>query len=425
MENINIRRSTSNNDSKGLKTLLNHIFNPEKVGDLAETFFYHLPGMKPDYWFLAEDTLTSQLISSFTLIPWVWEYKGVELKIAEMGLVGTDENYRGKGLMKLLNKEFDKTIEEEKFDLAVIQGIPGFYHRFGYYYALAMENHINLFLDSLPEIEGGEKSFNFRLANEYDIPFLLKEDSEFRKQYSISVKRDEPAWKYILTNGKSTDYGSDVWIMENSSIGKKYYFRIQLQGFGTGLILNETSENMEVSSLKSLLSFCRKLAIERSKPYIRINMHNESGIGKYAISLGTTESLSYAWQIKIHNKLNFLKKIKPILEKRLTSSSLNNVTGNLRLDFYLEKIDILFENGKIKSISTGNQDIVKNTFCISADLFPALCLGHRSWKELQHVRPDIFPEPLYVNPVADADNISGQLIDILFPKSKSWVYLQY
>jgi predicted acetyltransferase len=62
---------------------------------------------------------------SFILKRWEWEIEGVRLKVAEMGIVGTQEPHRGKGFMGMLAREFDRTLLDEGWDLAVIQGIPG------------------------------------------------------------------------------------------------------------------------------------------------------------------------------------------------------------------------------------------------------------------------------------------------------------
>jgi predicted N-acetyltransferase YhbS len=148
-----IRRAEASDDATQLHALFSDVFHPEDIGTLAETMFHHLPRMKRKYWFIAEEKETSKIVSAFALIPWTWELEGIKLRVAEMGIVGTQEKHRGRGLMRLLNTEFDKTLNDEKFDLAVIQGIPGFYHQFGYYYAIPLENHINMPLHLIPEKE--------------------------------------------------------------------------------------------------------------------------------------------------------------------------------------------------------------------------------------------------------------------------------
>jgi predicted acetyltransferase len=119
------------------------------------------------------------------------EMKGIRLKTAEMGLVGTLKEHRGRGLMKLLNLEFDKTLHEEQFDIAVIQGIPGFYHKLGYHYAVSLENSINIPLAHIDCWPDTGTEYSFRLATSEDIPFLMKEDEKYRKTYLLSVVRQE------------------------------------------------------------------------------------------------------------------------------------------------------------------------------------------------------------------------------------------
>jgi hypothetical protein len=425
MNNYIIRKAIKKNDDKNLNTLMTKVFYPEEVGPLAEVMFNHLPGMKSDYWYIAEEKATAEMVAAFTLIPWMWEMEGIKLKVAEMGLVGTLSEHRGRGLMKMLNLEFDKTLEEENFDLAVIQGIPGFYHKFGYHYSLAMENHINIPLKSLPEVRDFKDNYHFQKANIGDIPFLLKEDEKYRSSYLITSVRNESNWKYLLTQSLNTDYGSEIWIMD-SPTGLRYYFKILLKGFGTGLIISEISENIPADEMYAALHFCRQLAIERRKPYIRLNLHNESDVVSRILSNEISKSKSYAWQIKIPDKLALLTKMIPLLEKRIISSEFAGITGKLRLNLFTETFDICWNEGHISKIESNSGDEPDYTFCVCSELFESLILGHRSWEELQHIRPDVSPELIYIIPTEESlSDKTGLIIDVLFPPRRSWIYSEY
>jgi predicted N-acetyltransferase YhbS len=419
-----VRRAQSEKDSIQLRDLFNEVFFPEKVGVFAETIFHHLPRMEKKFWFMVEEEATSKIVSAFALIPWVWEYEGVKLKVAEMGVVGTLERYRGRGFMRMLNQEFEQTFEEEQFDISVIQGIPGFYNHFGYYYAVELENHIDVPLFILPnEIKA---NFTFRLCDHDDVAFLLKQDEIYRQSFSISSYRDQENWHYLLSDSLKTEYGSEFWIVENSDQTEKYYCRVPQEGFGHGLIVSEVSEDITQEAFTSLFVFLKEKAQKQEKPYIRLNLHNESNAAKMAISMGAKIGRPYAWQVKVPNKVRFLEKIKPILEKRVNASAFRNYSGILRLDLFKESVDLGWEGGRLISIKKGNKEEVENTFCIPTDLFPALSMGYKTWRELQAVRPDIFPSNQYLRmkPYETPDE-SGLFIDILFPKSKSWVYEQY
>ncbi|MBN2274313.1 MAG: GNAT family N-acetyltransferase [Bacteroidales bacterium] len=420
-----IRRATKNNDDKRLKSLYRSIFLTEDVGGLAEVMYNHYPVMKKEYWVVAEEKASQQMVSAIALIPWTWEINGVRLRAAEMGLVGTLDEHRGRGLQKLLNAEFDLTLKDEQYDLAVIQGIPGFYHKFGYHYAVALENHINLPLDKIPgHTDNG--NYTFRLADKKDIPFLMKEDDRYRSHYLLSSVRDEQHWEYMMSYGLKTDCGAEYWIMQDLTQGEQYYCKIPWVGFGTGLIVSEVSEDISLTALHRMLSFCRQKAVERNKPYIRFNLHNESTAAEAIMALGIPTGRPYAWQVKIVDKINFLIKLKPILEKRIADSVFKGYSGIYRVNFYNEVIDMHWEKGCLKSVTSGGEGESPHTYCIGNDLFPSLVLGHRSWEELQYFRPDASPQLLNILPTFESLNDkTGLLTGTLFPACKSWIYQQY
>jgi len=419
-----IRRAQSHNDYKNIIKLLNIAFYPEKVDYLAEVFMEFLPGTEDKYWFIAEEKETGNIVSSFTLIPWQWEIQGIKLKVAEMGLVATDENHRGKGLMKMLNQEYDTTLFKEGFDLSVIQGIPGFYYKFGYHYALPMENHLNVSLGNIKN-EFDANEFKVKLAELSDISFLISEDKKYRKANYISSFRKNEDWEFILSNeGKSTEYGSEILIFESQL--EKFYCRILPNGFGKGFIVSELSESISKIAFENLLSYLKEKAKKAKKPFVRFNIDENSDCEKMLEDFGVMKSKSYAWQIKISNKLDFLKKLKSILENRIENSEFNKFSKILRLDFYKETIDLKFENGKINEFLFCSENEPDFSFNIPEDLFTSLVLGHRNWVELQENRPDIGSMLLYLDPEENPmEDISVKLIEVLFPKHKSWIKLHY
>lgn len=409
-----MRRAESTDDAKQLHDLFNQVFYPEEVGVFADTIFHHFPGMKKEYWFIAEEKKTNHIVSGFVLLPWTWVFEGIHLKVAEMGIVGTHKEHRGKGIMKILNSEFDATLKEQGFHLAVIQGIAGFYHQFGYFYSVPLENHINLSLHLIPGKQG-DTSYTFRYAEERDIPFLMGEDTIYRSHFSLACLRSESVWKYLLVESRKTIYGSEFWIMEQKNHGEKIYFRIPNSGFGAGLIVSECSEQITLEAMESLLVFCKEKAIERNKPYIRLNLHNESTLGKMVIYIaGGKGGTPYAWQIKIPDFSRILTTISPILEKRIKASCFTNFSGKLRLDFFKTKLDCTWKNGMLKTVTRGEGES-EYILYIKADLFPPLCLGYRTRLELRTNRPDIFTN----------SHKSALLVDTLFPGIKSWIHEQY
>jgi predicted N-acetyltransferase YhbS len=413
MSEYQYRRAESPADSGRLRELFDAVFHPEDVGALAETLFRHFPGMEPKYWFLAEERSSRRLVAGFALIPWTWEIEGARLRVAEMGIVGTLEGHRGKGLMRALNREFDRALADEGFDLAIIQGIPGFYRQFGFYYALPLENHINMPLHLIPD-EAGEGSSRFRLAGEADIPWLLRQEEACRRAFSIAAVRDAANWQYLLTHNRQTPCASEFWILEERNLERTAYFRVPEKGFGTGLIVSEISESIDHPSLARVLAFCRQKAVERGKPYIRLNLHADSDPGRMAISMGAVPGNCYAWQVKVPDLARLLRRMAPVLEDRLQRSPCAGYSGVLRLGLHRSAVDLVWQEGRLQT-GEASEGMAVHAFAVAADLLPPLLLGHRTWKELRHIRPDVFPHSA----------MGALLVETLFPACRSWIHQQY
>lgn len=149
-------------------------------------------------------------------------------------------------------------------------------------------------------------------------------------------------------------------------------------------------------------------------------------MGKIVRAMGAPKSRPYAWQVKIPNRLRFLKKMTPVLEQRLAGSRFPHYTGTLRFNFFDDGIDLAWTDGKLNDVRPAEGEDCNAMISMTDDLFAMFCLGHRSWDEIQYIRPDIFPDLLYVAPdVCPASGQSARLVEALFPKRKSWVYCQY
>ena len=236
----------------------------------------------------------------------------------------------------------------------------------------------------------------------------------YRQSFSLSTFRNKAHWHYLLTESQKTEYGSEFWIVEHKSKAELFYCRIPQEGFGSGLIVSEVSEGITFDALKALFSFCKQKAEEREKPYLRLNLHNHSTAGRIAVSMGAKPGTPYAWQIRIPNPIRLLTTLSPLLEGRIQASSFKHFSGTFRLNFFKSAIDLHWKDGRLGNVHAADGDC-QHSFTISTQMFPALCLGHRTWQELRHIHPDIFP----------GSDGSAAFIETLFPTSKSWIYQQY
>lgn len=418
------RRAELEKDAPRLHAFFDAVFGEEaQVGLFAENLFRHHPDVEGRSWYLAEDAESGELASACALIPWCWRMENVRLKVAEMAIVGTGEKHRNRGLMRRLRTELMETVRDEGFDLVVIEGIPGFYDRLGFRYALPLCSHVELPLQAVST--DMPQGITVRPVTTDDIPFLIGEDDAFAKVNSISSVRKKEHWLYMLNEGQETECGSDFLIFQDGD-GKKGYARIPRHGFGDGLIVSEASEGLSRRMAVGLLCHSRRLAEERGKPYIRFDLHPDAPLSRLVVESGGTAEVPYAWQVAIPDRFRLLTRMVPVLEKRLAAGPFRGYSGEVRLDFFSDSLDLVWRKGRLEEIRPGGEVPPAVHFCVHKELFPALCLGHRSWRELRRDRPDIFPALAHVGPrVCRAEDITGALIDTLFPARRSWINLQF
>lgn len=394
------RHITDNSNISGIKTLFNQVFKDEAVDRLAEITTLNMPALQS--WYIYEDK--EKVISALAQIEWNISMGGTPLKVWEQGIVGSLEEYRGQGLIRDLNKRLDEEAINLGVDMIIIQGIPDFYHKFSYRYAIELENHINL---KLNDIQGESPNNLFRVATEDDIELLLEHDNKYRGDFFIRSHRNSKDWTYQFKYGIETEYSAEVLIFE-----ELYFVKIQHDGFGEGLIVSELSENIPLEKLQIVLSHLKMLALEREKPYIRFNLPTTSRLTEKIKTLGGIIEDTYAWQVKILNPADFLEKIKPHLEVRLLDSKFSKYSGGFNMIINNICYQLKIENSTITEITTENLIEEVPGLTIPRDLFEPLILGHRSWRRLHDCRPDMFSH----------SKESGELADTLFPEESNWLY---
>jgi predicted acetyltransferase len=420
MDNYIYTQASNQNELNQLVTLFNTVFSPEKVGELAQILTDHFPEFDFSNWYVVKDKNTEAIVSGFTSLPWQWSFEGIALKVAELGILGTYNEHRNKGLFKINNQHFEEDLKTQDYDLAVIQGIPGIYHRLGYHYSLPMENHSEVPLYAIAD----DLPIDIREANAEDIPFLLEEETNFNQSLNIASVRKAEHWDYILFHGKKTEYASRVFIIND--LDKQYYLRILDAGFGTGLTVSEASILMPSHIQQATFSFLKLEAKKLNKSYLRLNLPDSHPFVRAAQNYGATIRPSYAWQIKVLDVRKFIGKISSVLEQRLQNSSYAGITAITSINCYQFQININWQNGLITDINTAQADEATHTISIPEHLLSSLLLGYRSWREMQHLHPDVFPADQYLRlSSTQPSELSGEFFDALFPKLNNWINYQY
>lgn len=380
------------------------------IAPLTRSLILHHPDTRPEYWLFVEDRAAGRIVCSLALIPWTWRYDDVMLKAGEMAIVGTAEDYRRRGLVRALDRQFKTLLHEGEFDLSHIQGIPYFYRQFGYDYAIPLEGGWRLALDQIPGALGS--GFQFRRATAGDLPHLMRLFDEAAAALDISATRSEAVWRYLLEHNPQTETAREYWIVEDADATLIGYWCIELRGFGEGLNVCETSTLSQAAGV-ALFPFLKQLAAERNKRYIRLNLPANTTLIDIARAWGGQDVGTYAWQIHIPDIPRLLRRLAPVFERRLAASPFAGLTQDVVLNLYRKAITLKFSEGKLIAVenSAPHQG---SEIQIPPELIAPLALGYRSREELAQAHHDL-----------SIWSQSRYLVDVLFPKARSFIYTIY
>lgn len=389
----------------------NHTIFGEGVAMMSHALIQHHPAAPAEQWLYIEDEASGKIVSSLVLITWQWRYEDVLLKSGEVGIVGTDPAYRNRGLIRTLFQRHHELLREGEYDLSHIQGIGYFYRQFGYEYAIPLEPEWNIELRNMPDLPA-DTPYQFRLATVADIPDLMRMYEAATCPLNITNIREAGAWEFMLLHSAGSELEGEIWLILDGARRTLGYFRVGLFGFGTGLIVSETSR-LPNPMAQHLLGWLKAAAIERAKPYVRLNLPVSSDLMKAGRTCGMVEHSVYEWQLHVVDWAQLFTKLGPVLERRLAASPLAGLSQTVILNFYREAFALEFEQGRLMAVkSLGFCD--EGEIRIPALPFIKLLMGQRSREELRYMYPDVA-----------VWGQSRQIVDVLFPKMDAFIFTNY
>ncbi len=353
-----------------------------------------------DITVVVDKTHSDKIVSSMTLVSQIWAYDGVEFKVGRPEAIGTDPDYRSRGLVR---RQFDvihaRSAERGQL-MQVIGGIPWYYHQFGYALALALGGERDLFWSNISQLEP-EQAENYRLrpASTDDIELLSRLYAIHCADSLLAQMRSEIEWRFALASvhPKSIDYHHFSCIEEETGKVVGYV--------GLDYLPNTISvREMAVFPGHPVRLVCEFLtrALKSLSEEREVSENKPSLYGSATFSLGTSHP-SYtalseelgrqkppsAWYVRIPNLPAFLRHIAPALNTRLQTSVFDGYSGILRLNFYHSSITLVLEKGKLAGVDTTASHFFDSyDASFPGQTFLQLLLGYRSLSDLEYADPD-------------------------------------
>jgi len=394
------------------------------------------PTFRADSALVVEDTRGKSIVSSMVLLSHTWAYGGVPVSVGQPEIVGTRAEFRGRGLVRAMFDVGHAWSAARGHQLMAINGIPWFYRQFGYEMALELGGGPRLYTPGLAAgVRQTQPPYRVRPATDADAPFLAATSAHAGRRYLVTAPRDAAAWRYVVSGRSSGSAVCDeVRIVESETGEPAGYLEHVSRLWGPSLHVRELEVAPGVS-WRAIAYPVLAYLCETGEAYARAaktelglldfwllgSAHPFAGVVQFA---GARRA--YAYYLRAPDLPDVLRRVTPVLERRLAESSLVGHTGELRLSFYRNGVRLVLDGGRITSVEAWPppRTVAGLDFSLpSADprrpsaMFPdltflQLLFGHRSLDELEAAFPDCVTRGQEVR----------ALLQVLFPKAPSKVW---
>ena len=387
------------------------------------------PTLDIDDVIIVEDVEKGRIASTTTYLTQTWSYDGVEFEIGRPEIVGTDREYRNRGLIR---KQFDvmhRWASERGHLVQVVLGIPSYYRQFGYEYALHAEGGRYNPIASLPRwSDDEERKFRLRDAIEDDVPFItrtLRESSQ-RSMVSPVFREDEVRYMtFDRTRRSAVRHRTAILCKADGKtlgepIGVIMYAMVTPIDEGVILRAEMSEPRYWRDATRPLLCEVVELAQkasdadpdpEREIKRIRQDLQPDHPIYIFDDgALGLPPERQYGWYVRVPDIASFTRKIVPALERRVAGSIHSGYSDSVKIQLHRSGINVEFNDDEISNV----ENIAPVSWDDANARFPGLTFlpvlfGMRSVSETILAHTD-------ANVESKADR---HLMETLFPKCSS------
>ncbi|MBA2519263.1 MAG: GNAT family N-acetyltransferase [Chloroflexia bacterium] len=383
------------------------------------------PSIRASDFILVEDTAAGKMVSSVALFSQTWTYDGIPFKVGQPETVSTDPAYRRRGLVRAQFEEIHRWSAARGEVVQGITGIPWYYRQFGYEMALNLGGGRVAYKPNVPRLaDGAAEPYRFRRATPDDVPFIREMYQRATARSLIAAERDAALWRFEV-DGRQAKSGIRrvLRVIEPVAPGEPPAGLLihgqKSWGGRLGVGLYELQARVPFLAVTpSVLRYLERTGEEYAE-------RDGEAFTAFSFNLGERHPVyetipdrlprvgpPYAWYLRVPDLPAFVTRIAPALERRLAASPQAGYTGELKLSFYRDGLQVTFQTGRI-TVAGWTPDRIEAGDAAFPDLtFLQILFGYRSLDELRHAFADCW---------ADTDEARA-LLPILFPKQASNVW---
>lgn len=365
---------------------------------------------------VVEDTATGRIVSALFLIPQVWSYAGVPVKVGQPELIATHPDYRRRGLVRAQFEVVHEWSRAAGHLWQFISGIAWYYRQFGYTYALDLPPRPVVWLGEAAPPPATELSL--RAATSADVGFLAAIEADAASGTLLGPLRGTDGFALELARRPDGLLACQVLVIESStppatSIGYVAHQRRIVDGLVSVRALELRPGMNWLAPTSAVLTHLHhwvrthpngpgrgvRFALPAGHPATRCA----------ATRLGWGPPGTSALYVRVPDVITFVRAITPVLEARLAASPAVAWTGDLHIDLYNGGLRLRFEDGRLSLIEQWMPPADETDSTVDASLprteFLHLLLGNRPIHDLERTTADCLLKT----------DIGALMLDVLFP----------
>jgi hypothetical protein len=395
---------------------------PQALTDWTyDLFDPHHPTFGEGDFTLVEDPANDKIVSCLCLINQTWAYGGIPFGVGRPELVGTDEHYRNRGLIRRQFEVVHAWSAQRGQPVQIITGIPNYYRQFGYEMAPDLGGGVNVGENLLRKLRPEQSEpFRIRLAGADDIALVMQAYAQLERREPLVCVRDADLWRYEILGKRPLNVNrTEIYVIETPEQTPVGALGIPAELWGNVQGLSFIELLPGVSYLEVMPAVLRWLwaigqqhstqAMRCTVLSLRLGAEHPAYV---ALDAHTAPRLRrYAYYTRVADIPAFLRLIRPVLEQRLAASPCAGHSGEMVITFYRSGVRIKLEKGRISAIEPHLAVWSDSTAGFPDLTFLQLLFQQHSLDELRDHYADVF---------AAAD--THALLNAMFPKSTASIW---
>ncbi|GAB3930203.1 hypothetical protein GCM10029976_031440 [Kribbella albertanoniae] len=375
------------------------------------------PSVVPADFLVAEESATGRPVASLVGLRQSWSLAGLRLPVAQIELVGTAPEHRGNRLTERLFAALHEQHAADGVPVQIIEGIPYFYRRLGYDYALANDGAAVAPAAAPPAIESPD-DLTVRPATVDDSDALAAIDQRVADSAALTCPRGAPLWRHEIAGRSSADLGRRVVavLAHGTDVRGYVVYGARLSGAGELMVFAAACSQADwpraaapVQAHLTRVGWQYQASAEQPFTGIRPILTPDHPL----VRLGPpgVPRRARGWYVRTGDPVDLLARLQPVLRARWRAADLRWPESTMVIDLYGRAARLEFTNGELTAVTATRGAISPATdpdthAAIPPSALLQLALGHRALPEVLENWPDCLPR----------DRLTEHFLTAAFPR---------